>query len=74
MFSDEEWKEVRAGWAANLTALIELLESLRNDYRPRSNKRRRIQTAIERERLQQELMLKILDILRDMDRILHRDT
>jgi len=31
MFSDQEGKEVREGWAANLAATIEVLELVRSD-------------------------------------------
>lgn len=74
MFSDREWEEVREGWAANLGATIEILKLVRNDYKPRSRKRKKIQMAIEREELHQELMLKIVDKLQEMDKILHQET
>ncbi len=73
MFSDHEWKEVREGWAANLAATIEVLELVRNDYKPGSRKRKKIRMAIEREELHMELMLKIIGKLEEMDKTLHQE-
>lgn len=73
MFSDKEWKEVRSAWAESFAATLRLLELLRNDYKPRSRRRKQIQAAIEREELNQKVMLRIIDLLQDMDKILHKE-
>lgn len=73
MYADEEWKEIRQAWVANHADIRRTLELVRRDYRPRSNKSKKIKAVIEQEELELILILQVIDKLEDMDRTLHQD-
>jgi hypothetical protein len=73
MFTDKEWDEVREGWAANHEAITRILERIRKDYKPGSGKRKKLKAVIEREELEHNLILRVIDKLQELDKILHKD-
>jgi|GEM_PF-3564243 hypothetical protein len=73
MYTDEEWKEARQGWVANHLAIRRTLELVRRDYKPRSDKNKKIKAVIRREESELNLILLVIDELEDMDKVLHED-
>jgi hypothetical protein len=73
MFSDTEWKEVRDAWEENHEVIIKVLKRMWKDCKPKSKMRRKLQDAVEREDMQINLILQVIDKLQKMDEILHRD-
>jgi hypothetical protein len=47
------------------------LELVQRDYKPRSSKSKKIKAVIEREELELNLILQVIDKLEYMDRVLH---
>ena len=70
-FSDGEWKEIREGWAENSKAARKVLKLVQRDYKPGSAKHERIGAVMEREKLEIELILVLIDKIRDVDDALH---
>ncbi len=69
--TEEEWKQIKGSWKADHADNAKVLRLIQRDYKPGSSKHRKIDEVMKREKAELNVILKIVDILHDSDRILH---
>jgi hypothetical protein len=69
--SEEEWKQIKESWKADHADNAKVLKRIQRDYKAGSFKHKKIDEVMRREKTELDVILKIIDILHDSDKILH---
>jgi len=69
--TEEEWKKITKSWEADHAENTKVLKLVQRDYKPGSAKHKKIDEVMKREKAEQELILRIIDIVHSMDKTLH---
>ena len=70
-FTDEEWKQIREGWAEIHEDTARTLRKVRKDYKRGSKMGRRLDAVMRHEERVLDWDLRVLQALQEMDKILH---
>ena len=74
LFTDDEWKQIREGWAEIHNDTAKTLRKVGKDYKPGSKMRKRLDAVMKREEQVFDFDLRVLEALQEMDSILHPAT
>jgi len=70
-YTEKEWKEIRESWVADHADNTKMLKLIQRDYKSGSTKHKIIDDVMRREKMELDLILRIIAKLEDMDKILH---
>ena len=73
MYTDKEWDLIRQSWSANHRAIVRIIKSVRKDYKPGSNKNKKLKAVLKMEKSESSLVLASIDKFHEIDKILHRN-
>ena len=70
-FTDDEWMQIREGWAEIHDDTARTLRKVRKNYKRGSEMRRELDAVIRHEKQVLNFDLRVLEALQEMDKILH---
>jgi len=73
-FTDDEWRQIREGWAEIHEDTARTLSKVRKDYKRGSKMRRRLDAVMKHGEQVLNFDLCVLEALQEMDKILHPES